>query len=184
MSCARLSRCIRLLNLLQSRVSYSAVELAHELEVCKRTVYRDLHALEEAGIPVRFDEGRAGYVVEASFRLRALPLADDEAVALLLAAHTSSLVSNHHFGSLVRQASAKLLTLVPLPLREKASGVLKSLIVQSPAGLRSSDAEAACHQLIQVIRFPSLLRPTPPESAVQLTPPVKSQKRLPGDTQS
>jgi len=168
---ARLSRCIRLLNLVQSRVGYSAVELAREFEVCKRTVYRDLHTLEEAGIPLRFDHRRAGYVVAACFRSRALPLADDEVVALLLAAHTSSLVSGCHFANLVRQASAKLLAETAVPLREEASRVVKSLIVQPPAGLWSSGAEAVCRELIQAIRQNRRVRISyaPPTDPARLT---------------
>ena len=51
MSISRIYRILRLITLLQSGRGYSADELAEELEVSRRTVFRDLNVLEMAHIP-------------------------------------------------------------------------------------------------------------------------------------
>jgi biotin operon repressor len=56
----RASRLVSLLGLLQARGRMSTRQLAAELEVCERTVLRDLEALSSAGIPVYATRGRHG----------------------------------------------------------------------------------------------------------------------------
>ena len=71
--------------LLQARGRVTARELADELEVSVRTVYRDLEALSAAGVPVFAEPGPGGgcrLVEDYRFPLRALR--PDEAEALLI----------------------------------------------------------------------------------------------------
>ncbi len=56
----RASRLVTLLGLLQARGRMSTSQLAAELEVCERTVLRDIEALGSAGIPVYAIRGRHG----------------------------------------------------------------------------------------------------------------------------
>ena len=56
----RASRLVTLLGLLQARGRMSTRQLAAELEVCERTVLRDIEALGSAGIPVYATRGRHG----------------------------------------------------------------------------------------------------------------------------
>ncbi len=53
-------RLLSILLLLQSRGRTSAPELAERLEVCVRTIYRDIEALSASGVPVHDERGRHG----------------------------------------------------------------------------------------------------------------------------
>lgn len=56
----QVSRLFRMLYILLERDRVTAAELARELEVSVRTVYRDAQALSEAGVPLYSEQGRSG----------------------------------------------------------------------------------------------------------------------------
>ncbi|MGI8695532.1 MAG: helix-turn-helix transcriptional regulator, partial [Mycobacteriales bacterium] len=56
----RSDRLLAILLMLRSRGTVPAPELAGELEVSTRTIYRDMAALSTAGVPVYAERGRAG----------------------------------------------------------------------------------------------------------------------------
>ena len=63
----------------------TAQELAAELEVGTRTIYRDMAELTAQGVPVRGEAG-TGYVIDAGYDLPPLKLTPDELEAALLGA--------------------------------------------------------------------------------------------------
>jgi predicted DNA-binding transcriptional regulator YafY len=56
----RADRLVSIILLLQTRGHLAARELAGNLEVSERTIYRDLDALSAAGVPVYVNRGRNG----------------------------------------------------------------------------------------------------------------------------
>jgi predicted DNA-binding transcriptional regulator YafY len=71
--------------LLQTRKQMTAEELAHELEVSKRTIYRDIDALSMAGVPVYANGGPGGgYALLDSYRTTLTGLNEGEIQALFM----------------------------------------------------------------------------------------------------
>jgi predicted DNA-binding transcriptional regulator YafY len=80
----RANRLLPLLLVLHERGKTTAEQLAEELGVSTRAVYRDLHALEQAGIPVAAEPGPGGGVqLDPRYRGALSGLTGAEAEALL-----------------------------------------------------------------------------------------------------
>ena len=79
------SRLLSILLLLQNRGRMTAAQLAAEMEVSVRTVYRDIDALHASGVPLYGDAGHAGgYQLLGGYRTRLTGLNAAEAEALFL----------------------------------------------------------------------------------------------------
>jgi predicted DNA-binding transcriptional regulator YafY len=79
----RIDRLFGMTTLLQARRYTSAEHLAEQFGISVRTVYRDIRALGEQGIPVSFEVGRGYFLVQGYF-LPPISFTPDEANALLL----------------------------------------------------------------------------------------------------
>jgi predicted DNA-binding transcriptional regulator YafY len=79
----RIDRLLGILTLLQSRKFVPAERIADKFGISIRTVYRDIKALVELGIPVSF-EAPKGYFVVHGYFLPPVSFSTDEANALLL----------------------------------------------------------------------------------------------------
>jgi predicted DNA-binding transcriptional regulator YafY len=79
----RIDRLFGILTLLQSRKYVTAEKIAEKFHISVRTVYRDIKALCEQGIPVSFEQPKGYYIVNGYF-LSPVSFTENEASALLL----------------------------------------------------------------------------------------------------
>jgi predicted DNA-binding transcriptional regulator YafY len=117
----RASRLLSVLLTLQTRGHATAQELADELEVSVRTIYRDIDSLSAAGVPVYAERGPAGgYRLLDGFRTRLNGLTSDEADSLMLAGLPGP-AAELGLGAVVASAQLKLMAGLSPELRERAT---------------------------------------------------------------
>ncbi|WP_330459370.1 WYL domain-containing protein [Streptomyces sp. NBC_00820] len=139
------SRLLSLVLLLQNRGRMTARQLAAELEVSVRTVYRDVDALSAAGVPVYGESGHAGgFALVAGYRTRLTGLHDDEADALALSGLPGP-ASELGLGADLAAAQLKLDAALPPALRERSARVRERFHLDTPRWYR--DAEEVPHLL-------------------------------------
>ena len=118
----RAARLIRIVLLLQTRGHATAEELARDLEVSVRTIYRDLAALGAAGVPVYGERGDGGgYRLVGGYRTSLTGLTADETGALLLSGAAAPVVGELGIGGLLAATRLKLLAAVPPGMRGVAT---------------------------------------------------------------
>lgn len=98
----RLSRLVAILTQLQTKRMLTAAGLASKFSVSVRTIYRDVRALEQAGIPIFTEEGK-GYKLVDQYRIPPIMFTENEANALILA---EQLVLRNTDSSFVKDYSA------------------------------------------------------------------------------
>jgi len=112
-------RLLTALLLLQAKGRMSARELAHELEVSERTIYRDLDALSAAGIPVYAERGAHGGIrLSDGYRAALTQLGEEEVRALFVSA--SDPLADLGMGGSLRRTLAKLAGALPESKRKTA----------------------------------------------------------------
>jgi predicted DNA-binding transcriptional regulator YafY len=117
----RASRLVAIVLLLQNRGRMTAPQLAAELEVSVRTIYRDLGALCASGVPVYAETGpQGGYRLVEGYQTRLTGLSAAEAEALLLAGVPGPL-GDLGLGAAVTGGQRKLLAALPEHLRAQAA---------------------------------------------------------------
>jgi predicted DNA-binding transcriptional regulator YafY len=80
----RLSRLTAILTQLQTRRILTATQLAERFSVSIRTIYRDIRALEQAGVPVLTEEGK-GYTLMEGYNVPPVMFTEAQANALITA---------------------------------------------------------------------------------------------------
>jgi predicted DNA-binding transcriptional regulator YafY len=100
----RISRLTAIITQLQTKRLVTAPELASKFSVSVRTIYRDIRALEDAGIPIYVEEGK-GYSLMEHYRLPPVMFTESEANALITA---EQLVLNNKDSSLIEDYSAAI----------------------------------------------------------------------------
>lgn len=108
----RLSRLTAILTQLQTKRLLTSTELAKKFSVSVRTIYRDIRALEQAGVPIIVEEGK-GYTLMEGYKIPPVMFTEAQANALITA---EQLVLKNKDASFVKNYSEAI---------EKVKAVLK-----------------------------------------------------------
>lgn len=147
----RASRLLSELLLLQNRGRMTAAELAAELEVSVRTVYRDIEALSASGVPVYADRGRAGgYQLVDGYRTRLTGLTEEEAQSLSLAGLPIA-AAELGLGTVLAAAQLKLYAALPADLRDRAGTVAQRFHLDVPGWHRGIESPPRLGELAESV---------------------------------
>ncbi len=140
----RLTRLTAILLMLQSKKVTSAAQLAEKFNVSKRTIYRDIRALEQAGTPITVEEG-SGYTLVDGYHLPPIMFSEYEANALITA---EKLVASTKDDSLIyhhTKAVNKIKAVLKFANKDKAN-----LLSERVAVLRNLKREITSHNLSDI----------------------------------
>lgn len=159
----RLSRLTSILLVFQSKKIITVVEIANKFKISTRTVYRDIKALEEAGIPIIKLEGK-GYSLMEGYNLPPMMFSTDEANTLItiekiIQTNTdSSLIENY------QNIVAKIKTILKYSDKEKIEllsnriGTTKKINNQIKSNSLSLIQTAITEQIILEIQYKSIYK--------------------------
>ena len=115
-----MSRSQRLLDLIQllrrHRHPVSGADIARELDISLRSLYRDVATLQAQGAPIEGAPG-LGYVLRDGFTLPPLMFSVDEIEALMLGTRWVMDRGDTRLAAAARDALAKVAAVLPAPLR-------------------------------------------------------------------
>ena len=123
MKLSRLQRILKMVNILQAGRHYSPAELAEYLGVTRRTIFRDLDMLRQAGIPYYHDDENGGYKIDDTFLLPPLNLNLQEALALMLM--TQNEAASFPLRKQTLSAALKIESSLPAHIRQHCGSLLK-----------------------------------------------------------
>lgn len=133
-------RMLAILLRLQREQTVRAEDLAETFETSVRTIYRDMQALSEAGVPLLGTPG-TGYSLVEGYFLPPVMLTEDEALAALIGAD----LTNRYFAGKVRRGSEtfqeKLEHILPPHLREEVGHLRESARLAPDRSAEQDEAE-------------------------------------------
>lgn len=140
----RLRRLLQLVALLQTGPALNAEALSLRLKVTRRTIFRDLQTLNDAGLTTFFDEDRQGYFLPSPWRLPAQPLNAAEALSLLLICQEMGRPDRGMpFHAAARSAALKISQTLPPALQDFAQEAVEGISIHLEA--RNPLTSAAGH---------------------------------------
>ncbi|MGW2517852.1 helix-turn-helix transcriptional regulator [Streptomyces sp. NPDC001617] len=156
----RADRLLSLLLHLQSRGQMTARQLADELEVSVRTVYRDLEALGAAGVPVVASGGPGGGCrLLEGWRSPLLGISAEEATALL-AVSAGGPLERIALGDALAQARLKLLASLPPSSRDRTHSAATRFHLDTQAWFKEPEPVPCLAELVDAVRKDGHLRVT------------------------
>jgi predicted DNA-binding transcriptional regulator YafY len=122
----RTDRLLAIVLELQGARRRRAEDLAATFETSKRTIYRDIEALCEAGVPIVAVPGR-GYSLMEGYFLPPVTFSADEAAILLLGSDVMAQSFDAQYRAAAQGAARKIEAVLPAPLAADVAGLRRSI---------------------------------------------------------
>ena len=148
MSVGRVHRLLRLITMLQSGRARTGAELMAEMSISRRTLFRDLKMLQEAGIPYYHEPGN-GYRLASSFFLPPVSLTMPEALGLMLLSKSAAQQRDRPLIGAALSGLYKMLSTVPEPIRSAGGEMMANVSLGHSAQLLPTQREADAYLLLQ-----------------------------------
>ncbi len=116
----RLSRLTAILTQLQTKRLLTATALADKFEVSVRTIYRDIRALEHAGVPIITEDGK-GYTLMEGYKIPPIMFSENQANALILAEQLVLTTKDTSFIKDYTEAIEKVKAVLKYSLKDKVN---------------------------------------------------------------
>lgn len=148
----RTDRLVGMVMHLQGRRVVRAEELAEHYGISLRTVYRDIAALGEAGVPVVGEAG-VGYSLVKGYHLPPVMLTAEEASALFTGGELAKKFTDGSLNAAVDGALAKLRAVLPADKKDHLEHLARgTVIAATPGGIGGAGANEAgppCLAMVQ-----------------------------------
>ncbi|WP_109853204.1 YafY family protein [Aquimarina sp. AU58] len=147
----RLHRLTAILVKLQSKKVVQAAELANKFEVSLRTIYRDMQALTDAGVPIGAEAGTGYYLVDG-YSLPPVMFTEKEANALLTA---SKIIKTNNDQSLIneyQEAIDKVIAVLKTTQKEKLKILEERVFTYNRTAIHPSTSLSVIQQAITDFR--------------------------------
>jgi predicted DNA-binding transcriptional regulator YafY len=135
---------------LQGRRVVRAEEMAEHFSISLRTVYRDIAALGEAGVPVVGEAG-VGYTLVKGYHLPPVMLTAEEAAALFTGGELAKKFTDGSLDAAVDGALAKLRAVLPPERKDHLEHLARGTVIANIPGAPAGDGSGgpACLATVQ-----------------------------------
>jgi predicted DNA-binding transcriptional regulator YafY len=148
----RTERLFALVLLLQTRPSMSSRDLAEHFGVSRRTIFRDLRALAESGVPLTYADG-GGYEILEGYQLPPLMITAREAATLLIGAEFMKLQPDVSLRKDADQVALKIQHVLPAEVARYVERLRDSTVIDPflIANAAPTDEEGRWYELSEAV---------------------------------
>lgn len=152
----RTERLFALVLLLQTRPNMTSRDLAEHFNVSRRTIFRDLRALGESGVPLTYADG-GGYEILEGYQLPPLMLTAREAATLLLGTEFMKMQSDASLAKDADLVGMKIHHVLPREIKEYIEGLQVNTVMdpywlnRHQTGNTSDEEEGRWYELSQAV---------------------------------
>ena len=146
----RIDRLTGMILLLQGHRVITAEKIAAHFEISVRTVYRDLQALGEAGVPI-IGEAGMGYSLMRGYHVPPVMFTENEAAALFLSGEVTEQIADESLRDALRDALLKIRAVLPAERRDYVNRLSRSVGVSLRIGTGADDERQSLMPLQQAV---------------------------------